>query len=62
MLPGYNDSVFVNCPFDEAYKPLMYAIVYTIYRCGFVPCTALQEDDGTDFRLQKILRCIACSR
>jgi hypothetical protein len=55
---GYNDNVFVNCPFDDAYKPLLYAIVYTIYRCGFVPQSALGEDDATVNRLDKISRCM----
>lgn len=53
---SYNDSVFINCPFDDDYTPLFYAIVYTVYRCGFAPQCALSEDDGTDFRLDKIVR------
>jgi len=54
--PTYNDSVFINCPFDEDYKPILRAIVFAIYRCGFFPQTALDEDDGTDLRLFKIIR------
>lgn len=50
------DYVFVNCPFDEEYMPLLHAIVYTIYRCGFIPQCALGEDDGSDNRLDKIIR------
>lgn len=55
---GFNDNVFFNCPFDDTYKPMINAIVYTIYRCGFVPQSALGEDDGNDNRLDKIIRCI----
>ena len=54
--PTYNDSVFINCPFDEDYKPILRAIVYAIYRCGFYPQTALDEDDSTELRLLKIIR------
>jgi hypothetical protein len=54
--PTYNDSVFINCPFDDDYKPILRAIVYAIYRCGFYPQTALDEDDGTELRLLKIIR------
>jgi hypothetical protein len=54
--PGYNDSVFINCPFDDDYKPILRAIVYAIYRCGFFPQTALDEDDGSEVRLMKIYR------
>lgn len=55
---GYNDNVFVNCPFDTAYVPLLHVIIFTVYRCGFVPQSALGEDDATDNRLDKIVRII----
>lgn len=60
--PGYNDNVFINCPFDEEYMPMLHAMVYTIYRSGFYPQCALAEDDGSDMRLEKIYRCIEKSR
>jgi hypothetical protein len=53
-----NDNIFINCPFDEDYRPLFHAMVYVVYRCGFYPVTALNEDDATDSRLSKIMRCI----
>jgi hypothetical protein len=53
---GYNDSVFFNCPFDTAYMPLFRAIIFSIYRCGFYPKSALSEDNGLDNRLDKIVR------
>lgn len=56
--PGYNDSIFINCPFDIDYHPLLRAIVYTIYRCGFLPQTALNEDNALQNRLSKIEKCI----
>ena len=64
MLPApvYNNYVFVNCPFDAEYAPMLNAIVYTIYRCGFFPQTALNEDDATENRLDKIIRCIGDCR
>jgi hypothetical protein len=56
--PGYNDFVFINCPFDDAYMPLLHAVIFTIYRCGFVPQCSLGEDDGSNNRLDKIVNCI----
>jgi hypothetical protein len=56
--PGYNNYIFINCPFDEEYMPLLQAIIYCIYRCGFVPQCALGEDDASDTRIDKIIRCI----
>ncbi|RPD41475.1 hypothetical protein [Chitinophaga barathri] len=58
LTPDYNEKVFINCPFDDGYRPILHAMVYAVYRCGFYPVTALAEDDGTDSRLNKILRCI----
>jgi hypothetical protein len=59
---SYNDAVFINCPFDDQYTPLLRAIVFTVYRCGFIPVTALGEDNGLDNRLLKIERCIEACR
>ncbi len=57
-MPEYNDSIFVNCPFDPDYTPILRAIIFTIYRCGFFPITALAEDNGLDYRLDKIEKLI----
>jgi hypothetical protein len=60
-MPDYESSVFVNCPFDAEYQPLFRAIIFTIYRCGYYPVSALSEDDSTVNRLSKIERLIeAC--
>lgn len=54
-----SDSVFINCPFDEAYKPLLHAIIFCVIRCGFVPRSAQETDDASDLRIEKIARLIA---
>jgi len=54
----YEDAVFLNCPFDENYSPIFRAIIFTVYRCGFVPRSALEEDNGLQNRLDKIQRII----
>lgn len=56
--PDYNNSVFINCPFDSAYTPILRALVFTIYRCGFFPVTALAEDNALENRLSKIEKLI----
>lgn len=55
-------NVFINCPFDPAYKPLFYAIVFAVYDCGFVARCALEEDDGSQIRVQKIYEIISKCR
>jgi hypothetical protein len=57
-IAGFNDAIFINCPFDALYNPMLQAIVFSVYRCGFFPVTALDEDDGTENRLLKIIRMI----
>lgn len=54
----YNDSVFINCPFDEEYLVIFRALIFTVYRCGFLPQSALIEDNALDNRLDKIQRII----
>ncbi len=63
-MPGvsFNDSVFINCPFDQAYKQIFDAIIFTIYDCGFVARCSLEEDASGDVRFSKILDIISESR
>lgn len=56
--PQYNDKVFINCPFDDQYAPLLHAIVYAIYSAGFFPVSALSYDNALQNRLSKIEDCI----
>jgi hypothetical protein len=59
---GFNDNVFVNCPFDEEYLPLLRPLLFTIFRLGLRPRIALEELDSGAPRVQKIIRLIASSR
>lgn len=58
----YNDSIFINCPFDPTYKPAFDAIVFAVHDCGFVARCALEEDDGSQIRVQKIFEIISKCR
>jgi hypothetical protein len=58
----YNENDFINCPFDSPYKPLFDAIVFAVYDCGFVARCALEEDDGSQIRVQKIYEIISKCR
>ena len=46
-MPGYDDGVFVNVPFDHGYKKLFDALVFAVHDCGFVAHCALESDDGS---------------
>ena len=58
----YNDNVFINCPFDKDYKPLLDAMVFTVYDCGFIVRCALEEDDASQVRIDKIYNIISDCR
>lgn len=60
--PAYEDSVFINCPFDPAYFPLFEVIVFTVFTCGFVARCAKEESDSGDVRVDKLARLIAGCR
>lgn len=51
-------GVFINCPFDAAYRPIFEAIVFAVSDLGFVARCALERDDGAEVRLDKINRII----
>lgn len=52
--PRFGGSVFINCPFDPEYWPLLEAIVFCIVECGFVPRSALELTDSGEARLHKL--------
>ena len=56
--PIRRNHVFINCPFDAAYKPIFDAIVFAIRDLGFLARSALEIDDGAEFRLAKIERIV----
>lgn len=58
----YTDNVFINCPFDLMYKPLFDAMVFTVHDCGFIARCALEEEDASQVRIDKIYNIIADCR
>lgn len=54
----YTSNVFINCPFDNLYKPIFEALVFTIHDCGYIARCAKEVDDSGDVRITKIMRII----
>lgn len=52
-------NVFVNCPFSADYEDFFRAIVFTVIRTGFVARCALEVDDASQNRFEKICEIIA---
>ena len=58
----YDDSVFLNVPFDKRYARLFDALVFAVHDCGFIARSALEVDDSGQARVLKILDIIEHSR
>jgi hypothetical protein len=58
----YDESVFVNCPLDDAYRHIFDSIVFAIHDCGYIARCALEIDDASEARIEKISRIIASCR
>ncbi len=54
--------VFINCPFDPQYQSLFEAITFVVSVCGFRPRCALEVDDGSQIRIEKIFNIISDCR
>jgi hypothetical protein len=50
--------VFINCPFDEPYRPIFYALVFAVHDSGFYARSALEADNAGEVRIHKIARII----
>jgi hypothetical protein len=56
--PAAAKAVFINCPFDDRFKVILRAMVFTIISSGYHPRCALDISDGADIRIGKIARMI----
>ena len=48
------EGVFVNVPFDRPYRKLFRALVFAVHECGFVARCALEQDDSSRVRIDKL--------
>ncbi len=55
----YTSNVFINCPFDGAYKGVFNAIVFAVFDCGFRARCTLEEEDCSEIRIETIFRIIS---
>ncbi len=59
---AFERNVFVNCPFDSQYLPLLRPLLFTIIYLGLKPRIALEAMDSGQARLDKIVGLIADSK
>ena len=53
---AYEKSVFINCPFDDDFQPLLHAIVLTVAAQGFTPRCARESEGQAYPRIDRIAR------
>jgi hypothetical protein len=58
----FDKSVFLNCPFDDAYLPLLRPILFVILDLGLTPRIALERLDSGRPRIEKIISLIGASK
>lgn len=59
---SFDRNVFINCPFDEEYEPILHAILFCVVLLGFSPRIATERSDGGETRLEKIRQLIEESK
>lgn len=52
--PAFDNCVFINCPFDADYEPILQAMLFCIVYLGFTPRLSKERNDAAEFRLEKI--------
>lgn len=50
----FERAVFINCPFDEDYEPILQAILFCVIYVGLTPLVATERADSGESRLDKI--------
>ncbi len=58
----YEKNVFINCPFDNEYLPLLRTLLFTILYHNFEPRIAKENSDSGIPRIEKIKNLIAESK
>lgn len=59
---GFETNVFVNCPFDDDYLPLLRPILFTIIDLGLTPRIALESLDSGRPRIEKIITLVQTAK
>ncbi len=61
-LPSFDRGVFINCPLDDEYLPLLRPLLFTVVALGLEPRLAIGRSDAGETRIQKIIDLIKQSR
>lgn len=62
MPATFEKCVFINCPFDQEYDPILQSVLFCIIYFGLTPRLAKERSDGGENRLSKIKELIESSK
>lgn len=57
-----DENVFINCPLDDEYLPLLKVILFILKKAGLSPRLALERHDSGEVRLGKIKELLEVSK
>jgi hypothetical protein len=60
--PPFERSVFINCPFDDEFAPILQAISFCVVYLGFFPRLAPENADNAAGRLDRIVELVRASK
>jgi hypothetical protein len=60
--PPFDRSVFINCPFDDEFAPVLQAVAFCVVFLGFYPRFAPENADNAVARLDRIIDLIRSSK
>lgn len=60
--PSYEQSVFINCPYDQEYADLFCAVVLTTVAYGFEPRSAREAEHRSETRFVRITEALTHSK
>ncbi|MBI3128308.1 MAG: hypothetical protein HYZ11_11940 [Candidatus Tectomicrobia bacterium] len=58
----FGKNVFINCPFDDDYIPLLRPLLFTVLYCGLTPRITSESFDSGETRLNSICKLISNSK
>lgn len=60
--PPFEQSVFINCPFDDEFAPILQAMAFCVVYLGFYPRLAPENADNAAARLDRIIELVKGSK
>lgn len=59
---SFDRNVFINCPFDDDYAPILQAVLFVTVLLRFKPRLATERNDSGETRLERIRELIEDSK